>query len=128
MYKIPWKEGWWRATRCEGTDKGVTCPTTEAGFGEQAFETAWRDRQALERREEQHGGMAHSQWEEARLYRDTCNLRIKRGEQYLRWGFSNCSQIPLYFRKVSSQSRGSAHRQKETKSKFGGRNRLREGG
>lgn len=40
----------------------------------------------------------------------------------LRWGFSNCSQIPLYSGKVSSQSRGSAHRQKETKPKFGGRN------
>lgn len=50
-------------TRCEGTDEGMTCPTTEAGFGEQAFEMAWRDRQALERREEQHGGMAASQWE-----------------------------------------------------------------
>lgn len=53
---------------------------------------------------------------------ETCTLRIKRGEQYLRWGFSNCSQIPLYSGKVSSQSRGSAHRQKETKPKFGGRN------
>lgn len=47
----------------------------------QAFERAWRERQAWERREEQHNGMAHSQWEAARLYRDTCTLRIKRGEQ-----------------------------------------------
>lgn len=30
----------------------------------------------------------------------------------------------MYSRKVSSQHRGSAHRQKENKPKFGGRNRL----